>query len=311
MTKVVALAGGVGGAKLALGLSKILSSEELSIIVNTGDDFIHFGLYISPDLDTVMYNLAEISNEQTGWGRKSESWNCFTELGKMNSQTWFKLGDLDLANHLERTRLLNSGLSLTESTRLLCLQHHVKHRVFPMTDQPVSTIINTIEYGPIGFQEYFVKYQFLPRMVGHTYSGIENTKISSEVRKTLQEAHIVIICPSNPWLSIMPILEVDDFKNLIKDKTVVAVSPIVGHAALKGPAAKIFEEKGITPSAAEVAKLYRGLIKGFVLDHQNQDECEQIRGWGIIPLVTDTIMIDTASKTKMAIEVLDFASQIG
>ncbi len=311
MTKVIALAGGVGGAKLVLGLSKILSPDKLSIIVNTGDDFCHFGLNICPDLDTVMYNLAGISNEQTGWGRKSETWNCFSALNNLNSETWFKLGDADLATHLERTRLLHSGMSLTEVTRLLCERYHVLHRIFPMTDETVSTLIETEEYGEISFQEYFVKYQFTPRMINFRYLGIDKAVFNPKTRNSIIEADIVVICPSNPWLSIMPILEIEDFKSLIRSKMVIAVSPIVGQAALKGPAAKIFEERGVHPNAAEVAKLYRGIINGFVMDHQNADEFEQIRGWGIIPMITDTIMTEIDSKVRLAQEILVFASQIG
>lgn len=311
MTKVLALAGGVGGAKLAVGLSQILPAENLSIIVNTGDDFIHYGLKICPDLDTVMYNLAGISNEEIGWGRNSDTWQCLVELEQMGCETWFQLGDKDIANHMERTRLLNCGKTLTEATEQLCQRFNVRNRIFPMTDETVSTMINTKEFGWIGFQEYFVKHKFMPHLIDIKYVGVDKALVCQETRAYIEEADLVIFCPSNPWLSIMPILAIDDFKSLIAKKTVIAVSPIVGHAAIKGPAAKIFQEREILPNAAEVAKLYKGIITGYVLDQQNIDECELIRGWGIIPMVTDTIMTDMDSKKRLAKEVLDFASQIG
>jgi LPPG:FO 2-phospho-L-lactate transferase len=310
MKKVVALAGGVGGAKLARGLARVLPNENLSLIVNTGDDFDHFGLHICPDLDTVMYNLAGNFNELTGWGRKDETWTCFSELEKMNSETWFRLGDRDLATHLERNRLLLSGKSLTEVTAMLCKENHIANDIFPMTDDFVPTIITTEEYGDIPFQEYFVKYHFEPKMLDYHYQDIKNAKLNPQTRHALKECDLVIFCPSNPWLSIFPILAVTEISEIIGKKTCVAVSPIVGKQAIKGPAAKIFTEKGTVPSAKEVARLYRGIIKGFVLDQQNSDESEEINGWGIISLVTDTIMTDDLSKERLAREVFEFASKL-
>ncbi len=310
MTKVVALAGGVGGAKLVYGLAKILPKEDLTVIVNTGDDFVHFGLNISPDLDTVMYNLAEISNEQTGWGRLNETWNCFEELEKMKSDNWFRLGDRDLATHLERTKLLNSGLNLSEATTVLCKKLGVETVIKPMSDETIQTIVTTQEYGDLPFQEYFVKHHFEPRYISHRFFGIYSAKINADTRKIIHDADIVIICPSNPWLSILPILAVEDMKQLISSKVCVAVSPIVGNRALKGPAAKMFHEMNIKPSAFEVAKIYQGMIDGFVLDNLNSSECDLIRACGIIPMLTDTLMKDKYSKERLAKEVYDFASQL-
>lgn len=310
MTKVVALVGGVGGAKLVYGLAKILPSEDLTVIVNTGDDFVHFGLNISPDLDTVMYNLAEISNEQTGWGRQDETWNCFTELEKLESENWFRLGDRDLATHLERTKLIKSGFNLTDVTALLCKKFGIGIDVKPMSDETVNTIVTTEEYGDLPFQEYFVKHHFEPRYISHRFFGIYSAKINTDTRKALQNADIVIICPSNPWLSILPILAVDDMKQLISRKICVAVSPIIGSEAIKGPAAKMFHEMNIHPSAYEVAKIYQGLIDGFVLDNLNSSECDLIRACGIIPMLTDTLMKDKYSKERLAKEIFDFASQL-
>ncbi|MBA4386045.1 MAG: 2-phospho-L-lactate transferase [Anaerolinea sp.] len=310
MTKVLALAGGVGGAKLVYGLTKTIPAEELTVIVNTGDDFINFGLNISPDLDTVMYNLAEISNEATGWGRKDETWNCAAELKKIGSETWFNLGDRDLATHLERTRLLKSGLNLTDVTAILCKKFGVSVAIKPMTDESVHTIVTTDEYGDLPFQEYFVKYHFEPKYITHRFFGIYTAKINPETRKAIQAADIIIICPSNPWLSILPILAVEDMRKLISKKICVAVSPIVGNEAIKGPAAKMFHEMNITPSAYEVAKIYKGVIDGFVLDNLNSSECDLISACGIIPMLTDTIMKDKYSKERLAKEIFDFASQL-
>ncbi len=310
MTKVVALAGGVGGAKLAYGLAKILPAEDLTVIVNTGDDFEHFGLNISPDLDTVMYTLAEISNEQTGWGRQDETWNCFAELEKLESENWFRLGDRDLATHLERTKLIRAGFNLSDVTASLCKKLGVDVVVRPMCDQSVRTIVTTEEFGDLPFQEYFVKYHFEPKYLSHRFYGIYSAKINSETRKAITNADIVIICPSNPWLSIMPILAVEDMKQLLSQKTCVAVSPIVGHDAIKGPAAKMFNEMNITPSAYEVAKIYQGLIDGFVMDNLNSSECDMVAACGIIPMLTDTIMKDKYSKERLAKEIFDFASQL-
>ena len=310
MTKIVALAGGVGGAKLVYGLAKIVPASDLTVIVNTGDDFEHFGLSISPDLDTVMYNLAELSNEETGWGRQNETWNCFAELEKLESENWFRLGDRDLATHLERTKLLKSGLNLTDVTDILCKKLGVEVTVKPMTDATVHTIVTTKEYGDLPFQEYFVKYHFEPKYITHRFFGIYSAKINPNTRKAINDADVIIICPSNPWLSILPILAVEDMRQLISKKICVAVSPIVGNEAIKGPAAKMFKEMNIIPSAYEVAKIYEGLIDGFVLDNLNSSECDMISACGIIPMLTDTIMKDKYTKERLAKEIFDFASQL-
>lgn len=310
MTKVVALAGGVGGAKLARGLSRIVNPDDFSVIVNTGDDFVHYGLSISPDLDTVLYNLAGISNPETGWGRKDETWNCLQELSVLDDEPWFHLGDRDLAIHIERTSLIKQGRNLTDVTLEFCSRFGLSQCVYPMTDDQVSTIIDTEEFGEIPFQEYFVKYHFAPRLRNYRFDGIKRAKLNPKTRRVLEGADVVIICPSNPWLSIMPILAVENTAEIVASKTSIAVSPIVGKEAIKGPASKIFTEMGIVPSAMEVAKIYKKTVKGFVLDHQNRDEYEPIQGWGIIPLVTDTIMKDDCSKERLAKEILDFASQI-
>ncbi len=307
MSKVVALAGGVGGAKLADGLAKILPEEDLAIIVNTGDDFELFGLNISPDIDTVCYTLAGLANPETGWGRKDETWNCLKALRELDAPTWFNLGDSDLAFHLERSRLEHEGLVLSEITQNLCRRVGIKQTVLPMTDDQVSTIITTREYGDLSFQEYFVKYQFAPTMIGYKFNGIDWARAPQRAIDKLEEADSIIICPSNPWVSIFPILSVSDIKQIISTRKAVAVSPIIGGDALKGPAAKMYREMGIVPSAMEVARQYQPFLNGFVLDNVDIDQKEIVEQWGIISLATNTIMASIDDRIRLAKEVLEFS----
>jgi LPPG:FO 2-phospho-L-lactate transferase len=310
MNKVVAFAGGVGGAKLAWGLAQVLSKEKLTIMVNTGDDFVHFGLNISPDVDTVCYTLANLANPMTGWGREDESWSCLEELKKLSAPGWFNLGDKDLALHLVRTELLKHGWSLTKVTRYLCEKMGVNHTILPMSDSPVRTMVSTKEMGVLPFQEYFVKYQCKPTMTGVTFNGIESAELSVEVKKALVDAELVVLCPSNPWVSIRPILEISGVKQLLSSKNVIAVSPIIGGKTVKGPAAKMFAEMGIEPSAFAVAQYYKSIIQGFILDIVDEDQVQQIRQCGIIPIAVNTLMSDNPTRIKLATEVLTFAERI-
>ncbi len=308
--KIAALAGGVGGAKLAYGLSKTLSNGQLSIIVNTGDDFELFGLYISPDVDTVCYTLAGLANPLTGWGQVDETWEVFQALSRIGGPNWFRLGDHDLALHMERTRLLHSGLSLTEVTQELCIRMGIKDHVYPMTDQPVRTIVNTVDKRKLQFQEYFVKEQCIPEVTGFEFSGIEEAKPGFYVTKALTEADLIIICPSNPWVSIDPILKLSGIVEIIKKKIVVAVSPIIGGKTIKGPAAKMFLELGIEPGCFEVANHYKDFLKGFVLDSQDQEEASRVSDLGIIPFVTQTVMRSMDDRIRLANEVLEFGMNL-
>lgn len=310
MSKIVALAGGVGGAKLADGLAQILPPDDLTIIVNTGDDFELYGLKISPDLDTVCYTIAGLANPDTGWGRLNETWNCLNALERLDAPSWFHLGDSDLATHLERTRLDHEGLRLSEITQQLCKKMGIQQTILPMTDDQVSTIIKTKEYGDLPFQEYFVKYQFSPTMMGYQFNGIEWAKAPQKVIEKLEEADLVIICPSNPWVSILPILSVKEIHELVMMKKAIAVSPIIGGEALKGPAAKMYREMGIVPSAHEVARQYQPYLKGFVLDKVDADQQRMIEQWGIISLATQTIMTSSESRKQLAREVLSFSLKL-
>ncbi len=300
--KIVALAGGVGGAKLAHGLAQVLPPEDLTVIVNTGDDFEHLGLHISPDLDTVCYTLAGLANPDTGWGRAGETWQMMSNLARLGGPGWFNLGDQDLATHLERTRRLRSGQCLSEITREFCKRWGVKLTILPMSDEPVRTIVESDE-GDLPFQEYFVHRRFEPIARGFRFEGLEEARPAPGVPEALAQADVVILCPSNPWVSIDPILKV------ITPMTnrVVAVSPIIGGRAVKGPAAKMYAEMGIEPSALAVAEHYRAILHGFVLDHADQVLRDEI---GVPVLVTNTMMHSTADRARLAQEILDFSGKL-
>jgi len=299
--KIVALAGGVGGAKLAHGLAQILKPEELTIIVNTGDDFEHYGLYICPDLDTVCYTLAGLANPETGWGRVNETWNVIENTSKLGGPDWFRLGDQDLGTHLERTRRLKEGNSLSQITRDFCKAWGVEYTVLPMSNQPVRTIVETDE-GDLAFQEYFVHKRCEPRVKGFRFEGADRAEAVSGAKEAIQSADAVVICPSNPWVSIDPILKVIP----IKDKPVYAVSPIIGGETVKGPAAKMYRELGIEPSAFAVANHYRGLATGFVLDTIDAQLNESVRGLNMRVLVTNTLMKGHEYRRQLASDVLNF-----
>jgi LPPG:FO 2-phospho-L-lactate transferase len=308
--KIVALAGGVGGAKMVDGLAQCLAPDDLFVIVNTGDDFEHFGLSISPDLDTVCYTLAGLNNEITGWGRKDESWRLIEEIKKLGGETWFNLGDLDFATHLERTRRLKNGEKLSNITKSFCRQWGVRPTVAPMSDIPIRTKVNTKEKGWLSFQEYFVKYQFQPVMTGYRFDNIENADFPDEARKALLEADWVVLCPSNPFVSIEPILKVEDIEQILTTKKVLAVSPIVGGKAIKGPAAKMFLELGITPSAYEVLRKFKNIIDVFLVDFGDAEEIDSQEHWNIIIKEMNTIMSDRHERKRFALEVLDYLEEL-
>ena len=312
---VVALAGGVGGARLADGLAQILPAENLTVIVNTGDDFEHLGLYICPDLDTVCYTLAGISNPATGWGRSGETWQALESLGALGGPTWFRLGDRDLGLNLERTRRLHVGIPLSRITRHFCQALGVKARILPMSDDPVSTWVLTDE-GNLPFQEYFVHRQCQPRVSGFQFAGIERARPASGVLEAIQQSDLIVFCPSNPWVSIDPILSVPGIHQAISrrnEQVSLAVSPIIGGQAVKGPAAKMFTELGLQPGAREVARHYGRLLDGFVLDQADAEEEPDIQALGLQTLLTDIIMRTNQDRVRLAKEVIafGFANQKG
>jgi LPPG:FO 2-phospho-L-lactate transferase len=303
--KIVALAGGVGGAKFAHGLAQVLPPEDLTVIVNTGDDFEHYGLYICPDLDTVCYTLGGIANPDTGWGRVNETWNVIENAAQLGGPAWFRLGDRDLGTHLERTRRLKEGQTLSEITQDFCAAWGIKQTILPMSDQSVRTIVETKE-GDLAFQEYFVHRRCEPRVTGFRFEGVAGAKPAPGTLEAIRSADAVIICPSNPWVSIDPILQVLSPLPMGEGPGVIAISPIISGQTVKGPAAKMFRELGIEPSAFAVANHYCELLTGFVLDQLDAQSEGDIRSLNMHTLVTNTLMNSLDSRKQLAVNVLNF-----
>jgi LPPG:FO 2-phospho-L-lactate transferase len=301
-----ALAGGVGGAKLAHGLSRVLPPEDLAIVVNIGDDFEHLGLHVSPDIDTVVYTLAGIANPETGWGVAGETWSFMDALGSLGGETWFQLGDRDLATHVERTRLLAEGAPLSAVTARLARKLGVAAAIVPASDDPVRAFVATDE-GELEFQHYFVRRHCAPRVSSLTYRNAATARPAPVGERPWTEMEIagVIICPSNPYLSIAPILAMPDARAWLENRRfpVVAVSPIVAGRALKGPAAKIMAELGTEPSALAVARFYKGLADFFVVDASDAALASAIRAEGMEPVVLDSVMTSVADRERLAREV--------
>lgn len=304
--EVLAFAGGVGGAKLALGLAKVLPPKRLTIVVNTGDDETFHGLHVSPDLDTVMYTLAGLSNPETGWGLTGETFNTLGMLKRYGVDTWFNLGDLDMATHLRRTQLLLQGRTLSEVTVELCQRLGVEHQVSPMSDQPVRTVLST-DAGELAMQEYFVKHRSEPTVKDIRYVGADEASPAVALTDALAEARMVVLCPSNPFLSIGPILAVPGVREGLEnfEGPRVAVSPLIGESAFRGPAAKIMVELGKTASSAGVAREYAGIIDYFLIDERDADQSSRITQLGMRPLCAPIIMDSEADKVALAEYVLD------
>ena len=307
--KVCALADGVGGAKLAAGLQDVLPAGDLSVVVNTADDFDLWGLHICPDLDTVIYTLAGIANPETGWGIAGESFETLTMLRRYGEDTWFKLGDRDLATHTLRTHRLRSGDSLTEVTAALAGSLDVESVVLPMSDDPVSTVLDTPE-GRLEFQEYFVRRGQRDEVLGVEFRGIEDARVSGEVLAAISGAEAIVLCPSNPVVSVGPILGLPGMKEALASSSApkVAVSPIVGGRALKGPADKMLLSLGHEVSATGVAGMYAGLVDGMVVDTVDRDERDGIEALGMRVLVTGAVMRDAEDRARLALETLEFGA---
>lgn len=308
--KIAALAGGVGGAKMAHGLAHLLPSDALTVIVNTGDDFTHWGLSISPDLDTVCYTLAGLANPETGWGRADETWQVFQSMQTLGAPDWFRLGDRDLATHLARTTRLRQGEPLSRITQDFCQAWGVTQRVLPMSDQPVATMVNTLEYGELSFQEYFVMHHCAPQVTGFRFEGIELARPAPGVLESIEAADAVVFCPSNPWVSIDPILAVGSLRATIQKKVAVGVSPIIGGQTVKGPAAKMYAELGITPSALAVAQHYQTLLHGFVMDTADARLAGEVERLGMAAHVTQTLMKSVNDRVSLSEDVLNFIARL-
>lgn len=305
--KIVALAGGVGGAKMADGLVRAAGAEQVTVIVNTADDFLLYGLHIAPDLDTVLYTLAGIANPVTGWGIAGDTHEALGAIARYSRDPWFQVGDRDLATHMLRTEALRAGRTLTDVTAELAAALGVRSPILPMTDERVATLIETPD-GPLEFQDYFVARRQRDEVVGVTFAGIESAPVTGSAAAAIAAADLIVICPSNPIVSIGPMLLVPGLRDALvaSDAPLVAVSPIVGGKALKGPADRMLTSLGHESSAAGVAALYTGLVDGFVLDTVDRDLESRIAGDGMRTLVTDAVMRDPADRGRLASRIVRF-----
>src|SRR5689334_17202535 len=305
--RILALAGGVGGAKLALGLAHVLPADELTVAVNTADDFEHLGLSICPDLDTVMYTLAGVANPELGWGRRDESWTVMDAVGALGGETWFRLGDKDLATHIERTRRLRAGESLSSVMRDLGARLGVKPAMVPMSDDPVRTMVATTDQGELAFQDWFVRLRCEPAVKSVRFAGAVTARPHPAL-VDLSGTRAVVVCPSNPFVSVAPILAVPGVRGSLAQTTApkIAVTPIVGGQAIKGPAAKMLAELGHDVSALGVARYYKDWVDGFVLDARDGALKPAIESLGLTVKVADTMMRNDADKRRLAGKVLEF-----
>ena len=310
---ILALAGGVGGAKLAHGLARILSPEQLTVAVNTGDDFRHLGLHVSPDLDSVMYKLAGLNDPQRGWGLRDESWQFMEMLTRLGGEDWFNLGDRDLATHTMRTRRLQAGESLTQATAGLCRSLGIEHVIAPMSDDPVGTLVETDE-GVLPFQHWFVRLRCEPVVRALRFEGAGSARPSPPLAAALKDGALeaIVLCPSNPFVSIDPIAAVPAIGAGLNARTVplVAVSPIIGGAAVKGPAAKMMAEMGLPVSSLGIARYYGARIDGLVIDEEDRALAADIEREGIRVSVTRTLMHGAKDEARLAEETLGFAREL-
>jgi LPPG:FO 2-phospho-L-lactate transferase len=305
---IIALSGGVGGAKLALGLARIMPPEELTVVVNTGDDFEHLGLSISPDIDTVTYTLAGIANRELGWGRHDETWSFMETMEALGGETWFRLGDRDVALHVERTRRLNAGEKLSAVTADFCRRLGIKSHVVPMSDDPVRTRLRTDE-GWLDFQEYFVHRRCEPVVHELLFQGAGAARAHPDFLAALSHPSLqaIVICPSNPFISVEPILAIPGVRQAMIESPVpiIAVSPIIAGQAVKGPTAKMMKELGLDPSAGTVAHRYHDLLDGYVIDHADMSEVVSIDARVTL---AQTLMRTMEDREALARTVLDAAA---
>lgn len=308
---ILALAGGVGGAKLAHGLAMQCAPADLTIAVNTGDDFEHLGLPICPDLDTVMYTLAGLANPETGWGQKDESWNFMAALKRLGGPDWFNLGDRDLATHVARRARLAEGAKLSQITAELCGRLGIAHRIVPMSDDKVATRVDS-DAGRLDFQDYFVRHRCTPKVEGFQFDGAAQAQPHPLLLQGLREAQAIVLCPSNPFVSIGPILALPGVESALRKRrgVAIAVSPIVAGQAIKGPAAKMFAELELDCSALGVARWYGDKLDALAIDTVDAALAPQIEALGHRVLVCDTIMRSDDGRAALARRVLDFAATL-
>jgi LPPG:FO 2-phospho-L-lactate transferase len=308
MADYLAITGGVGGAKLALGLAHVLPADKVAFAVNTGDDFEHLGFSISPDIDTLTYTLSDLANKELGWGREDESWAFMEALEQLGGETWFRLGDRDLALHAFRTAALAAGQTLTEVTAEICRRLGIPQSVLPMSDDPVRTTVLTPD-GPLAFQHYFVRDRCAPAVSGFEFRGAESARLNPQIEALLPGLKGIIICPSNPFVSVDPLLSIGDTRARLSalNVPVVAVSPIVGGIAIKGPTAKMMAELAIPSTAAAVAAHYDALIDGMVLDSQDADLVGTLE---VPSIATQSVMLTLADRIALAEATLEFLASL-
>ena len=308
--KILAITGGVGGAKLALGLSKVLSPEQVLFAVNVGDDFSHLGLHISPDIDSLTYALAEENNQELGWGRAGETWQFIETLGSLGGDDWFRLGDKDMALHMRRSGLLGDGATLTEATAEITQLMGIAHTVMPISDDPIRTVVQS-EQGDLAFQHYFVRERCQPTVSGFRFDGIENAALNSALETYLADCDGIIICPSNPFVSVAPVIEVVGFLAAAALIPTIAVSPIVAGTAIKGPAAKMMQELNMPSTALAVAEHYQdkypGLLNGFVIDESDAGSIEQFT---LPTIAAPSIMVSLTNRMALAERCLAFFDEL-
>lgn len=311
--KYLVLSGGVGGAKLVLGLTHVLSPGALSIVVNSGDDFLHHGLYISPDIDTLIYTLANINNKELGWGRSDETWNYMQACEALGLEHWFRLGDKDLAIHIYRTQRIEQGAALSEVVAELCSHFGVSGQLVPMSDDPVRTFVDT-EIGRLPFQEYFVKHSCTPVVHGIGFDGQETARPTAGFSASLADKGLrgVIVAPSNPFLSIDPIISLADIRRRLSriDAPCIVVSPIVQGQALKGPTAKLMRELGLNCDVLSIADHYVDFADGIVIDPRDASYVPVLEARGLRVLTTNIIMRSLQDKIRLAEEVMEFVHDL-
>ncbi len=307
------LSGGVGGAKFALGLDRVLPRGSLTVIANTGDDFTHLGLAISPDLDTLMYTLAGVVNAESGWGYRGETWAFMEALDGLGAETWFRLGDRDLATHVERSRRLAAGEALSQVTRALCERFRIGSRIVPMSESRVETRVVTAS-GELPFQHYFVRERSQPAVTAFRYAGADDGVPPAAALQAFSDPRLkgILIAPSNPWLSIEPILAVPTLRTALQHARVpvVAVSPIVGGAAIKGPTAKIMGELGMPIDQASIARHYRGIADGLILDHRDAGEIAAVEALGLTTATTGSVMRTLDDRMALARFAIEFTGRL-
>jgi LPPG:FO 2-phospho-L-lactate transferase len=310
---ILAITGGVGGAKLALGLSRLLGPEDLSFVVNTGDDFTHLGFPVSPDIDTLVYTLSGTCNTETGWGRKDESWQFMQALKEIGGETWFALGDKDLAMHVRRRQLLGEGLTISEVTASLAELLGILHKIIPMSNDPIHTRVLTDD-GRMDFQRYFVREKCKPVVTGFEFEGAKLAHINPDITELITSSTLggIILCPSNPYVSIDPILSVPGMRDQLAacQVPVIAVSPVVGGAAIKGPTVKMMQELGVQNTADSVASHYADFLDGFVLDIKDRELASVVETHGLATTVTQTVMKTLQDRINLGRTCLDFIDQL-